>query len=274
MFQKSSLSQILTIVLAVTTALFAWTSDRVTGQDEWPSGESVMQRYVDVTGGNDAYDKIENRYIKATLEIVNAGIEVEVESWYAKANKLIATMSADAIGTVHKGSTGNVMWSMSDMSGPVIEEGFAAETQLRDSTFDRLGYWDQVYESAKVVAMEEIDGKKHYKVVLTPRPFQSVDADEFESAEYAIWLDVETGLASRLEGNIFSSAGTLPVSANVSDYREIDGISIAHETKMEIMGQTRIMRIQEIKHNLELPSNKFDPPEEITSLLKKKGEDD
>lgn len=261
--------QITLILFAATLILPLTTGHTFALEQDLPTGESVLAKYVEVTGGQEAYDKISNRHFTGTIEIVNAGVVLDMEAWAAKPNKLIATINSDATGTIHKGCTGTAAWSMSDLQGPVIEGGASLENQLRDSLFDRIAYWKQVYQSAECIAIEKLNGSECYKVVLTPKPYKSEEAKDAEVSLMNVYFDKATHLANKIESNAVTAAGTINITAYLSDYKDVDGIKIPHTTKLELVGQTRIMTMTSFKHNLELADNHFDPPAEIQALLKK-----
>ena len=262
-----STNQLLTTLLAL---VLAWptATTLVIGQD-LPSGESVVQKHIEIAGGQAAFDKIENRYFKATMEIMNAGIEFEIETFAAKPNKLLVVLEADAIGKVEQGVDGEIAWSLSDMQGPVIEEGVALENKLRDSLFDRIIYWKQAYQSAECKAIETIDGREYFKVVFTPKPYKSENSEGAEPSILIVYFDKETYLPGKIESNVVTEAGTIDVVAYLSDYKTVDDIKIPHKTQVELAGQTRVMTIESVKHNQEFPTDRFDPPKEILELLEK-----
>ena len=235
--------------------------------DDLPSGEEVLREYTEATGGQAAYDAITNRMFTATLEIVNAGVVLDITTYAAKPNKLIAVVESAATGKIKKGCTGELAWSLSDMQGPVVEQGAALENQLRDSLFDRLVYWKTAYQSAKCTGIEDVDGKECYQVVLTPRPYKSDEAKDAELSILTVYVDTTSHLAIKIESNVVTEAGTIDVVAYLSDYKSVDGIMIPHQTKMELVGQTRVMKIESIQHNVELADDQFDPPVEVQEIL-------
>jgi len=56
-----------------------------------PTGEQVMDRYVEVTGGKAAYDKIKSRIIHAKIAIPAQGMNGTVET-YMKNPSLVYTL--------------------------------------------------------------------------------------------------------------------------------------------------------------------------------------
>lgn len=268
-FFKQALFSIIASLLTTLFVLPATTNTSFGQENTLPSGESVLQRHVEATGGRPAYDKIKTRYIEATINIVNAGVVLEAKIHTAKPNKLIATITANAIGKIQKGCTGKDAWSMSDMQGPVVEQGAALENQIRDSLFDRLVYWKQAYQTADCVGIEKINAKDCYKVVLTPTPTENELAKNDEVSILTVYIEKSTDLATKLESTVVTEGGTIDVTAYLSDYKTVDGIKIPHKAKLELVGQTRVMSIKSVKHNVELADNHFDPPAEIQALLQK-----
>ncbi len=256
----------------MTFVILSVAPNRAVGQD-LPSGESILAKYIEATGGQAAYDKIENRIIKANMEIVNAGIEFSMTIYAAKPNKVLVDIESDSLGKIQQGCTGKVVWSNSDMQGPVVEEGAALENRLRDSLFDRTVYWKKAYESAKCVALETVDGKECYKVVLTPKPFENKDVADDEPSSLTVYFDKNTYLPIKIESNVVTEAGAMDLTAYLSDYKTVDGIKICHNMKTELAGQTRVMTVQSVEQNVKLDANQFDPPAEIQALIKKKKDD-
>ncbi len=259
------------LALAITVSLFSGelVTAQVTKKTKLPTGEQVLQKHIAASGKQAAFDKIKNRYFKSTIEIKGAGITLNAETYATKPNKVISTIKADAIGTITKGCNGQAAWSMSEMQGPVVESGAALENQLRDSTFDRLIYWKRAYESAKCVSIEKVNSKECYKVVLTPHPYKSKNASRMKRSLLTAYFDKNTFLVSKIESTVVSDAGSIDVTAYLSDYKTVDGIKIAHRTELNLVGQKRVIQIQSMKHNVKLADNQFTPPAEIQKLLKK-----
>ena len=43
---------------------------------------------------------------------------------------------------------------------------------------------------------------------------------------------------------------------------------MAHKTRVIVMGQERILTIESIEHNVEMPADRFELPDQIKELLK------
>ncbi len=61
--------------------------------------------------------------------------------------------------------------------------------------------------------------------------------------------------------------GTFPVEIFLSDYREVDGVLLSHKSRRVGSGQEMLIIIESIKHNVDLPKDRFKLPEEIQALV-------
>jgi hypothetical protein len=59
----------------------------------------------------------------------------------------------------------------------------------------------------------------------------------------------------------------VPLESYISDYREVDGILLPFKVRVAVAGQTRVMTNTSVKHNVELPADRFAVPEDILALI-------
>ncbi len=224
-----------------------------------PDGELILDKYVEVTGGIEAYEKIHNRVTKVTIEIVQAGIKATITIYHAKPNKVYTQAEMDALGKMEGGTNGDVAWELSTMTGPKIKEGQERADALREAFFDKLAYWRKVYQKAECIGVEPIEGRACYKVVMTPKT----------GKPQTFYFDQKTNLLVKVESIMEHQMGTIPIEVFMSDYKEIDGILFPHKAKAKVLGQERIITTESIKHNVEMPEDLFNLPEEIQALVNK-----
>ena len=65
-------------------------------------------------------------------------------------------------------------------------------------------------------------------------------------------------------------AGPIPIVALPTNYKRVDGILLPYTTRVLVMGTERLVTTESIKHNVELPKDCFELPEEIQALVDKK----
>ncbi len=248
--------------------IMGWATTKLAAQD-LPSGESVLENHIEATGGQEAYDKIQNRVSKGKMEIVNAGIELSLTVYAAKPNKALVILESEALGKIQQGIDGKVAWSLSDLQGPIVEQGAAREHRLRDSWFDRFAYWKDIFQSAECTGIEQIDGNDCFKVVFEPKPLEGEGLEQSEPNPMTVFFDQNSYLPLKVETRVVSEAGTVDVTVMPSDFKEVDGVKLPHTMKTQLMGQQRVLTTTSVEHNVKLPPDLFDPPAEIKALLEK-----
>ena len=256
-----STSMLLTLVLVC----FAAPGVLLASEDERPSAEAILDKYVEVTGGKAAYAKLNNRLTKATFEMVGQGLKFSMTIYAARPNKMYTLMESEAFGKIEKGTDGELAWEINVMTGPQIKEGEERALLLRGAAFDAVPGWRKLYKKVESFGIEDINGNPCYKIVLTPKEGEP----ETRYYDKASNLLVKTGM------NLKLPMGTIPMENYPSNYKRVDGILLPHQARVVVMGQERVMTVQSIEHNVKLPEDRFKPPAEIRALVdKEKGEED
>jgi len=229
-------------------------------EDELPEAAQILDNHVRVTGGKEAYDKLRNRVEEGSIESVGSGADISMTAYHARPDLAYFLIEVKGLGKIERGSKGGVAWESSPMTGPVIKEGAERARMLRLARFDRAVQWRELFEKAEYVGIEAIDDQPCYEVVLTP----AVGDPETH------FYDKESGLLHKVEE--IAPAAT-PFELFISDYREVDGVLCPHLLRRVPAGQVTIFTIESIEHNVELPADRFDLPEDVRSLLAEGGPD-
>ncbi len=221
------------------------------------TAEAVLARFIEATGGRAAYEKLRNRVVHATMEISRQGIKLELTVYAAKPNLFYSEVSSDLTGKIEQGFDGKVAWSKRVTAGPQLLEGEQREALVREARLDKFLNWREVYGEARLEGSEEVDGKRCRKVVLTPKTGRPV----------TLFFDEATSLLLRTDMIMATEAGEIPVRIRLQDYRELDGLKLAYRTIMELLGQERVMVINRLQQNVDLPADRFALPADVKALL-------
>ncbi len=219
----------------------------------------VLAKHIQFSGGQAAFDKLQNRVTESKLEIVGQGITIGIKLFSARPNKFYSIIESEVTGKVEKGCTGEEYWENSLIAGPVLHEGSQKLMGLREATFERFVYWQSIYESAECVGTEKVDELECFEVVLRPKKIDDTDS----ARPVTLFIDNQEYLIRKVESVVEVEAGEIPVVAFPGDYKEVDGIKLAHSTRMEILGQKRMMKLTDVKHNVDLPDDRFELPDEL-----------
>jgi hypothetical protein len=255
------------VLFVLLLSAFAFSQESEEKKAVLPKAEEILDRYVKVTGGREAYDKIKNSVAETEIELLGQDIKLAFTICAARPNKVYSHVSSQVTGTMESGSNGEVVWSMADFTGPVVKEGREKAQALRDSRFFALIYWRDIYARAECRELVKISGKDCYKVVITPKPMKPVIGEENKVHLQTYCFDKETGLLVMKEAVMESDAGDLDVKSIFSDYRKVEGILVPHVVESDFGIMKRKLTTKSLKYNVELPKDRFALPEEIKKMV-------
>lgn len=222
-----------------------------------PEAAKILDRFVEVTGGADAHAKLRSSVMKGTLEFVGSSIKGPITIWHDRSGDMRTTIKADAIGRIEDGVRGDLAWTSSDMSGPRVLEGDERAVALRKAAFDGAVRWRDFY-TAETVEGVEIGDAFCWKIRLTPK----------EGAPVLQTFDRDSGLLVRIETTQDTPMGMMPVTTTLSDWRELNGIRVPFTLTQEL-GDVQEVRVvaESLEHNVEIPAERFAPPESVRLLV-------
>jgi len=226
--------------------------------DELPKAETILDKYIEVTGGKAAYEKNHSEVSTGTMEFVGKGIKGNIANFRAEPDKSYTEVDIEGIGKVREGADGKVAWSLSAMQGPRVKEGDERAGAMQAARFNAELNWRDDYK-AETKGIEQVDGKDCYKVQLTPKEGMTVTR----------FYDKESNLLVKMLMTVKSPMGEIPVESSVGDYRKEGAILMPHKVMQKAAGQEIAITIESVKYNAEIPKDRFDPPDEIKAMLKK-----
>jgi len=240
------------------TAQTAVTEVAPSAKSALPSADTVMQRYVDATGGKAAYDAVKNRVSTGTFSLTGKGINGAIKMYQAAPAKAYTVVDIEGVGKQEDGNDGKTVWELSSMTGPRIKTGDEAAAELRTSALDAHTNWKSYYKSAEVVGSESIGDKSCWKVVLTPN----------QGEPETDWFDKTTGLLLRESATMDTPMGKIPVAGDYSDYRKQGDLTLPFKITQTVAGQEFEIALTKVETNVDIPANRFDLPAEIAALQK------
>lgn len=249
------------LFMAGALAMGLYPASSIGAEETLPTGEKVLEKYIEAIGGRAVLEKLHNRVTKGTFAIVGMGATAKMTTYAASPQKIHVVIESDMLGKMESGTDGKIVWQLTTMMGPEIKKGSERAAILREAMFNGILQWKDLYKSAECVAVEEVDGKPCYKVVMTPK----------EGSVETVFYDKKTFFAVRMETKLETQMGTMAIVATASDYKSVDGMLIAHKVVQEIGGLQKIEMVTEsVEHNVDIPADRFKVPDDIQDLLKTK----
>jgi outer membrane lipoprotein-sorting protein len=224
-----------------------------------PKAETILDKYVEVTGGKAAYAKIHSHVIAGTMEFPAMGLKGKMTIYAAEPGKQYVEMNFEGVGKMQEGSDGEVAWANSAMQGPRIKEGGEKAESLLRAKFNGELNWRNLYKTVETVALETVDGKQCYKVVATPK----------SGNPRTLWYDQDSNLMVKVSAVTETPQGDIQSDTSVSDYRKVGDLLVPHKMMIKAGPMEIAMTIDSVQVNPEIPMNTFEMPDEVKALLKK-----
>jgi len=224
-----------------------------------PSAESVLDRYVEATGGKAAYAVRKSEVARGTMEFAAQGLKGKVIRYVGGQNRYRATIELPGIGAMDMGYKDGIAWQDSVLSGPRILEGAEKAEAMKDATLDPEYRWRDLYSKAETTGEETINGEACYRVTMTPK------GDDPES-----WFfSRKSGLLLKIATVTSTQQGDVPVEIFYADYKMFGGVLKPGKETQKVAGQEIVLTMESAEVNTEIPAIQFNLPEGVAALAAK-----
>jgi hypothetical protein len=224
-----------------------------------PSGEGLLQKYIDRSGGAEAYAKAKNMAMSGTVQMPAQNISGTVEI-YEEGEKSYTAMEFAGIGKIEEGYDGKHGWQNSVLQGPRLLEGDELVSAKRAAQLSLLTSWRDIYKSAETIGSEDINGKAAWKVTMTPK----------EGKPETFYFDKESGMLVRIAAVFSTALGEISTDSTMADFRQVEGILTPFVMTEKAMGQNIVLKFNSIGYNVTMPNGRFDLPEAVQAIVAKK----
>jgi outer membrane lipoprotein-sorting protein len=221
--------------------------------------EEVIANNLEAKGGKEAWLAVQTAKMSGTMRMgggAAGAIEMPFTIEYRRPDKvrLEFTMQGMTAVQAFDGETG---WAILPFLGkPDPEE--MAEDQLKQlkemADFDGLLIdYEAKGDTVELLGTEEVDGTPAYKLKVT-----RADGDEI-----AVYLDEEYFVEFRTEAKSEVQGNEVEVATVFGDYKEVDGLLIAHSMEIAFGGgdAQQVITIDSIELGIDIPDERFAMPE-------------
>jgi hypothetical protein len=224
-----------------------------------PSGESLMQRFIDRSGGEQAYAKLHSAEMSGVVEVEGRNINGTIEM-AEEGEKSWTSIQLPGIGLTEQVYDGETAWEINPIQGARLIEGEEKGVLKRSSSLALVSSWKEDYTSIRTIGEEDLLGKPAWKVEMTPK----------EGKPETYYFDKESGLLVRMAAVVPTPLGEIAATLEFSDYRSLDGVRTPFTLTQDAMGQSIVLHFDKIVYNAALPRDRFAMPPEVRALRAKK----
>jgi hypothetical protein len=222
-----------------------------------PTARAVIDRYIEVAGGREAFLKHNSVLIKGKTEVVGKDIGGSMLLATAKPNKMALVVDLAGI-SIRTGFDGKVGWQVNPLTGPSIMEGDELRDVSRQADFFSILHDEKAYKSMENLGKTNFEGEDCYKIKLSY-------ADGGDIIEY---YSVKSGLQIGFVGSQESALGTITATSVNEEHKKFGDLLLPSRVTQKMAGaglsQTMVVESVEFDH---VPDSIFEPPAEIKALL-------
>jgi hypothetical protein len=230
------------------------------GADAPPTAESVLDRFVEVTGGKAAYEKRTSEVVHGTIEFAAMGLKGTVVEYYQSPGRFYMAMELPGVGKIESGLTDGVAWENSVLQGARLKSGEERAQTLREADMNSSEHWRDVYSKAELAGEETVEGEPCYKIVLTPT----------DGRPETVYFEKKSGFMRKSTVVAASQLGDISAETTSNEYRRFDGILEPSKITERVAGQVFTITVENVEANVAIAADKFALPEEVKLLLAKK----
>jgi len=216
-----------------------------------PSADDILGKNINAIGGKEALEKITSRSMKGSFNLEAFGVADAPVEMVAKApNKAATKIDITGFGVVNRVFDGSTGWASDPMSGLRELSGLELSQMKRGSDFYQELNFKKHYTKAEVKGKEKVGSYEAYVIEATPS----------EGGPETLYFDVNTNLLVRHDAEVESPQGKLLMKTYMEDYKVVDGVKIPHTVKQVNDAMTIVIKITEVKNNVEIDDAKFNKP--------------
>lgn len=196
-----------------------------------PSVDSILEKYVEASGGKSAFEKQTSRVSTGTVEITALGVTGTVELDEQSPNKSSLIIDAPGLGVMQRTFDGSRAWLQDPLQGFIRFTGLGLEMAKASAAFNKPPRLKELYPAPVLIGKEKVAGRDAYVVRMG----------------WERWFfDAESGLLLRKGSTYYD------------DYRTVDGIKLPFRMREDVFsGMGLIYQLTEIKHNVKIDDAKF-----------------
>jgi hypothetical protein len=215
-----------------------------------PTVDQILDKYVQALGGKAAMDKITSIASKGSIEIPTFGISGTVETWGKAPNKSGVRLDIDGFGIIQEGFNGTVAFAQDPQTGLREKTGAELAGEKLDTEFNKPLKLKQLYGKITVKGKDKVGDKEAYVLEATP-------ADAPPETWY---FDAASGLLLRTDIVRDSPQGKAAFQIFHEDYKDVDGVKVAHTVRSVSEAISFTIKLNEVKHNVAVDDTKFNKP--------------
>ena len=214
-----------------------------------PTGDQLLEKYLNAVGGGAAIDKITSRVMKGSITFGDRNVPIDIFSKDPdKRVSFTHTPEGDSVTAFdgHEGWLSAPGRPVREMHGPDID-GAAMDADLH-----LAAHFKAMFSEVQVRGTERIGGHEAYFIV----------GRRGEKTPLRLYFDAQSGLLLRLVRYGETPFGLMPAQIDYADYREVGQVKTPYRWTLARPGGRFMIQLTDVKQNVPVDDTKFAKPAE------------
>lgn len=245
-----------TLAATLAVALLPFTASAA----DLPKARTLIDAHVKAVGGAKAFANVDEGTIKATMEIVEAGMKGDM-TVYTRGADITMTLTLPNYGETRMGTIDGTTWSIDPQNGPRLLQGKEREQFLQQNDRQHAARDPSLIAKAETTALSDSEGRACYRVEI-----------EWKSGEKtADCYGVDDKFLLSTESTAATPMGEIKQVTHLYDYKPMGAIKSPYKAKTKLAGMTQMITMQSFD-GAKLADSMFEMPPSIAALLNKQAE--
>ncbi|MFN0084620.1 MAG: hypothetical protein ACKVX9_04465 [Blastocatellia bacterium] len=215
-----------------------------------PTVDEILERNVKAIGGEEALRKVSTRVSKGSFDLEAMNMTGSFELTAKAPNKTASTIDLPGFGKMSNVFDGAKAYAIDPMSGLREPSGVELETLRRGADFYAALNYKKNYGKIELKGIEKVGSSEAYVLLATPA----------QGEPDKLFFDTKSYLLVKNESERESPQGKMPAEVFFENFKAVDGITIAHTMRTITPAFAVVIKLSEIKHNVEVDEAKFAKP--------------
>ncbi len=222
--------------------------EKATQQNAGPPAEQLLEKFVQITGGAAAIDKVTSRVMKGTIDFDGRSLPIDI---YSKDPDMRISFTHMPDGDSVTAFNGHEGWLGMGPGRPVREmHGSDLDGAAIDADLHLATHLKSMFSKVQTSGTEKI-GDHEANVVVGEREGKP---------PIRLYFDEQSGLLVRLVRFGETALGRLPTQIDYADYRDADGVKVPYKWTLARPNGRFTIQVSELKQNVPVDDAKFVKP--------------
>jgi photosynthetic reaction center cytochrome c subunit len=222
-------------------------SSTSTAKETGPTGQQLIDKYVQAVGGAAAIDKVTSRVMKGTIDFGGKSMPIDIYSKEPEQRISFTHMPEGDSVTAFNGHEG---WLGAPGRPPREMHGSDLDGAALDADLHLATHFKTMFSAMRVQGTQKVDDREAWLVV----------GQREGKPPVRLYFDEQSGLLLRLIRYGETALGWNPTEIDYADYRDLNGVKIPYRWTLARPSGRFTIQVSEVKQNLPIDEAKFAKP--------------